>query len=78
MPFICLFVKKAKLNDKFYFVGNYASYMEKEIFEQPDSAERTMKGRIDFENYKGIRYIIRDYYLAISDISTIGMNWLLC
>eukprot|EP00794_Sanderia_malayensis_P016880 gene16880-18585_t len=32
--------------------GKYASYMEKEIFEQPESADRTMKGRIDFANHK--------------------------
>ena len=35
-------------------LGSYASYMEKEIFEQPDSTDRTLKGRIDFDNYKGL------------------------
>eukprot|EP00795_Rhopilema_esculentum_P012952 gene12952-3711_t len=32
--------------------GECSSYMEKEIFEQPDSTERTLKGRVDFENHK--------------------------
>ena len=27
--------------------------MEKEIFEQPESVINTMRGRVDFENYKG-------------------------
>jgi glucosamine--fructose-6-phosphate aminotransferase (isomerizing) len=30
--------------------GSYACYMEKEIFEQPDSVERALSGRMDSEN----------------------------
>ena len=30
--------------------GNYDHFMQKEIFEQPDSIVNTMKGRIDFDN----------------------------
>ncbi|EGW31472.1 glucoseamine-6 phosphate synthase [Spathaspora passalidarum NRRL Y-27907] len=31
--------------------GPYKHFMQKEIFEQPDSAFNTMRGRIDFENF---------------------------
>ena len=37
--------------------GTYSTYMEKEIFEQPNSTERTLKGRVDFDNYKGMSLI---------------------
>ncbi|XP_069034166.1 glutamine--fructose-6-phosphate aminotransferase [isomerizing] 1 [Embiotoca jacksoni] len=30
--------------------GNYSSFMQKEIFEQPESVVNTMRGRISFEN----------------------------
>eukprot|EP00095_Tigriopus_kingsejongensis_P008094 maker-scaffold590_size129399-snap-gene-0.26 protein:Tk08094 transcript:maker-scaffold590_size129399-snap-gene-0.26-mRNA-1 annotation:"hypothetical protein DAPPUDRAFT_329474" len=30
--------------------GNYSTYMQKEIFEQPESVVNTMRGRIDFVN----------------------------
>ena len=30
--------------------GNYTTFMQKEIFEQPESIVNTMRGRIDFEN----------------------------
>ena len=33
--------------------GNYSTFMQKEIFEQPESVVNTMRGRIDFDNYKG-------------------------
>lgn len=32
--------------------GPYNHFMQKEIFEQPDSTFNTMRGRIDFENHK--------------------------
>lgn len=32
--------------------GPYNHYMQKEIFEQPDSTFNTMRGRLDFENHK--------------------------
>ena len=31
--------------------------MEKEIFDQPGSTERTLRGRVDFDNYKGNIYL---------------------
>lgn len=34
-------------------LGNYDYFMQKEIFEQPESIVNTMRGRINFEDYKG-------------------------
>jgi glucosamine 6-phosphate synthetase-like amidotransferase/phosphosugar isomerase protein len=31
------------------FLGNYSTFMQKEIFEQPESVVNTMRGRINFE-----------------------------
>lgn len=33
--------------------GNYSSFMQKEIFEQPESVVNTMRGRVNFENNTG-------------------------
>jgi len=41
--------------------GTYSTYMEKEIFEQPNSTERTLKGRVDFDNYKVVLRGIQPY-----------------
>ncbi|CAG2066553.1 unnamed protein product, partial [Timema podura] len=30
--------------------GNYSSFMQKEIFEQPESVINTMRGRVNFDN----------------------------
>ncbi len=35
------------------FPAGYSTFMEKEIFEQPESVINTMRGRVDFKNYKG-------------------------
>ena len=35
--------------------------MEKEIFEQPESVINTMRGRVDFDNYKGTRSVFGKY-----------------
>lgn len=32
--------------------GNYSTFMQKEIFEQPESIKNTMRGRVDFDNSK--------------------------
>lgn len=32
-----------------YVTGNYSSFMQKEIFEQPESVVNTMRGRLNFE-----------------------------
>ena len=29
--------------------GNYSTFMQKEIFEQPESVVNTMRGRVNFE-----------------------------
>ena len=33
-----------------FLSGNYSSFMQKEIFEQPESVVNTMRGRVNFEN----------------------------
>lgn len=37
----------------FIFVGNFSSFMQKEIFEQPESVVNTMRGRVNFDDYTG-------------------------
>lgn len=34
-------------------VGNFSSFMQKEIFEQPESVVNTMRGRVNFDDYTG-------------------------
>ena len=46
--------------------GNYSTFMQKEIFEQPESVVNTMRGRIDFENYKVKLGGIADFIPEIS------------
>ncbi|XP_012938215.1 glutamine--fructose-6-phosphate aminotransferase [isomerizing] 2 isoform X4 [Aplysia californica] len=41
--------------------GNFKSYMQKEIFEQPESVVNTMRGRINFETNKVVLGGIKDY-----------------
>lgn len=36
-----------------HFTGNYSSFMQKEIFEQPESVVNTMRGRVNFDNNTG-------------------------
>lgn len=41
-------------NDTMYItVGNFSSFMQKEIFEQPESVVNTMRGRVNFDDYTG-------------------------
>lgn len=35
--------------------GNYSSFMQKEIFEQPESVVNTMRGRVNFNDNTGER-----------------------
>lgn len=35
------------------FIGNFSSFMQKEIFEQPESVVNTMRGRVNFDDYTG-------------------------
>merc|ERR1712223_2322980 len=46
--------------------GNYSTFMQKEIFEQPESVVNTMRGRIDFDNYKVKLGGIADFIPEIS------------
>ena len=41
--------------------GNYSSFMQKEIFEQPESVINTMRGRVNFESNQVILGGIKDY-----------------
>ncbi|KAL0281091.1 UNVERIFIED_CONTAM: hypothetical protein PYX00_002186 [Menopon gallinae] len=41
--------------------GNYSSFMQKEIFEQPESVVNTMRGRVNFENQTVTLGGIKDY-----------------
>jgi len=45
--------------------GSYTSFMQKEIFEQPDSVVNTMRGRIDFETNKVTLGGIKEYVSEI-------------
>ncbi|XP_076318123.1 glutamine--fructose-6-phosphate aminotransferase [isomerizing] 2-like isoform X2 [Tachypleus tridentatus] len=41
--------------------GNYSSFMQKEIFEQPESVINTMRGRVNFERETVVLGGIKDY-----------------
>jgi len=45
--------------------GSYSSFMQKEIFEQPDSVVNTMRGRVNFENEMVVLGGIKDYLSEI-------------
>jgi glucosamine--fructose-6-phosphate aminotransferase (isomerizing) len=45
--------------------GNYKYFMQKEIFEQPESVVNTMRGRVDYENLKVTLGGIKDYLTEI-------------
>lgn len=49
--------------------GNFSSFMQKEIFEQPESVVTTMRGRVNFENQTvilgGIK-VKKIYFLYLS------------
>lgn len=36
-----------------FLTGNFSAFMQKEIFEQPESVVNTMRGRVNFENSTG-------------------------
>ncbi|NXU45900.1 GFPT1 aminotransferase, partial [Drymodes brunneopygia] len=38
--------------------GNFSSFMQKEIFEQPESVVNTMRGRVNFDDYTGALALI--------------------
>ncbi len=41
--------------------GNYSTFMQKEIFEQPESVVNTMRGRINFEKEEVTLGGIKDF-----------------
>lgn len=45
--------------------GNFSSFMQKEIFEQPESVVNTMRGRVDFEKGTVILGGLKDYIAEI-------------
>lgn len=45
--------------------GNYSSFMQKEIFEQPESVVNTMRGRVNFENNTVILGGLKDHIKEI-------------
>jgi len=45
--------------------GNYKYFMQKEIFEQPESVVNTMRGRVDYDNLKITLGGIKDYITEI-------------
>jgi glucosamine--fructose-6-phosphate aminotransferase (isomerizing) len=45
--------------------GNYSSFMQKEIFEQPESVVNTMRGRVDFEKGTVVLGGLKDYISEI-------------
>ena len=49
----------------FFFLGSYATFMQKEIFEQPDSVKQTMRGRVNFERNEVVLGGIKDYIREI-------------
>lgn len=50
-----------KLEIQAIMKGNFSSFMQKEIFEQPESVFNTMRGRVNFENETVILGGIKDY-----------------
>ena len=46
-------------------VGNYSSFMQKEIFEQPESVMNTMRGRVNFESDQVVLGGVKEYIAEI-------------
>ena len=52
--FVILGLVNFCFNDILYIpLGNFSSFMQKEIFEQPESVVNTMRGRVNFDDYTG-------------------------
>ena len=49
----------------FFRLGNYKYFMQKEIFEQPESVVNTMRGRVNFTTKKVVLGGIKDYISEI-------------
>lgn len=55
-------------------VGNYSSFMQKEIFEQPESVVNTMRGRLNFRDkivvLGGIKVSVADLAFEFTTLIT--------
>ena len=55
--------------------GNYSTFMQKEIFEQPESVVNTMRGRINFEQKEVTLGGIKDYIPGTKNLNLINGHW---
>ena len=56
--------------------GNYDYFMQKEIFEQPESIVNTMRGRVNFEEHKVTLGGIKDFIPEIKVGSAFFLWWI--
>jgi len=57
--FLCIF------NYVLMIVGNFSSFMAKEIHEQPESVMNTMRGRVNFDSNLVVLGGLKDYMTEI-------------
>ena len=55
------------------FTGSYDYFMQKEIYEQPESVVNTMRGRVNFGTEKG-EFILSVYTMCIMSIVCASQN----
>ena len=58
-----------------YIVGSYDYFMQKEIFEQPESIMNTMRGRVKFGDYSG-KSLKPEHTWPVSILSLTVLNYL--
>ena len=51
-----------------FLTGNYNYFMQKEIFEQPESVINTMRGRLNFEDHVGKDFYSKLLLLLLSSL----------
>lgn len=64
-------IDKLELELQQIMKGNFSSFMQKEIFEQPDSVVNTMRGRVIFEKVRTRNAIFITCSVRISCIRTV-------
>ena len=62
---MCTYVCVAVLNVSVLSTGSYDYFMQKEIFEQPESVINTMRGRVGYDEYKGVPDLCASEWLDI-------------
>ena len=66
------------INFNLVSLGNFSSFMQKEIFEQPESVVNTMRGRVNFEsgsgNYEFFKFSIRQRIWQIVRVQSCTIN----